>query len=336
MRIAILDIYYGDFIKAHYDAHPDLENEDYETQRQSLLSAQFGIGDGYETGFERAGHSAHTFIINCGQLQGAWDREHGSGSDETFMRQIEHYDPDVILAMGLWTITNDVRQAFPNKIIAGHVGSRLDEFATNRFDVIFTPIPRYVESFRNAGVRSEIHRCGFNHRALIDIDVVDRTNKAVFVGTRSGGHSKRDAVICELARLDLIDIYGMGWQGELGYRGEAFGMDTYRRLNEYTIGLNGHIDFAFPCVGNMRMFETTGMCALLITDTGSNMDDLFTVDDEVLVYESADEAVSLVRWAIENPVAAAGIALHGYYRTMNDHTYLIRAEEMISTFGGLR
>lgn len=336
MKIAILDIYYGDFIKAHYDAHPDLEGEDYETQRQSLLSMQFGIGDGYEMGFVQAGHAAHTFIINCKQLQSAWDRENGGGSAETFMRQIEQYDPDVILAMGLWTITNDVRQAFPGKIIAGHVGSRLDKFETNRFDVIFTPVPRYVNSFRNAGVRSELHHCGFNHRALYASATVERINKAVFIGTRSGGHSKRGAVISELAKLDLIDVYGMGWSGEPGYKGEAFGIDTYRVLNRYTIGLNGHIDFAAPCVGNMRMFEATGMGALLITDTGSNMDDLFTVGEEVLIYEGVDEAVDLVRWAMDNRGAAADIAMRGFSRTMEDHTYAKRAEEMLSTFGGLK
>jgi spore maturation protein CgeB len=71
----------------------------------------------------------------------------------------------------------------------------------------------------------------------------------------------------------------------------------------------------------MRLYEATGMGALLITDKKSNLNEIFEIDREVLAYSSPTEAKELVRWAAENPAEARSIAEAGNRRTLGNYTY---------------
>ncbi len=107
-----------------------------------------------------------------------------------------------------------------------------------------------------------------------------------------------------------------------------FGLDYYELLSRSDVVFNIHSAKSQDTVDNMKMFETTGMGACLLTDTGRNMKDLFEEDVEIVTYRSADEAIEKAKYLIENPEKAREIAAAGRAKTLACHTMFHRCEEI--------
>lgn len=111
-------------------------------------------------------------------------------------------------------------------------------------------------------------------------------------------------------------------------------MDMYRALARSRITLNRHINVAENYANNMRLYEATGVGALLLTDRKDNLGDLFEIGKEVVAYSSAEEAAELVRYYLAHPDEAQTIARAGQARTLREHTYRHRMEELIPILQG--
>jgi hypothetical protein len=108
----------------------------------------------------------------------------------------------------------------------------------------------------------------------------------------------------------------------------SFGLDMYTILAKSKVVFNMHTDAAEGVVGNMRMFESTGIGTCLLTDTGSNMADLFVEDQEVVTYNSIDECIEKSKYLLDNEAHRQEIALAGQKRTLKDHTLMQRYAEI--------
>ncbi len=75
----------------------------------------------------------------------------------------------------------------------------------------------------------------------------------------------------------------------------------------------------------MRLFETTGVGACLLTDWKENLSELFEPDAEVLTYRSAEECVEKVNYILEHEEERRSIAAAGQLRTLREHTFDNRA-----------
>ncbi len=109
----------------------------------------------------------------------------------------------------------------------------------------------------------------------------------------------------------------------------VFGMDMFQTLAQAKICINQHIKAAGEYAANMRMFETTGVGTILLTDNKKNISDLFIPDQEIVVYNNFNEAAEKIQYLLDNPDKARQIALAGQRRTLQDHTYLNRAKQLI-------
>ena len=107
-----------------------------------------------------------------------------------------------------------------------------------------------------------------------------------------------------------------------------FGIDMYKALNKAMIGFNIHIDSSKRFAGNMRCFEITGVGSCLVTDNKQNIGDLFEVDKEIVVYNSKEECIEKIKWLVYHPNDAKAISRAGQERTLKDHSYEKRAEQM--------
>ena len=102
-----------------------------------------------------------------------------------------------------------------------------------------------------------------------------------------------------------------------------------RILARAKIVLNRHIDVAEENANNMRLFEATGMGALLLTEEKQNLSELFIPDLEVITYRDVDEIVSRVGEYLGDETAAARVAEAGQRRTLGEHSYLHRMRELV-------
>lgn len=347
-KIMFLNVDYAAFIDRIYRDVLGLADLPYEEQKARILEEGFGDADHWSRGMIAAGWDAEVVITNNESLMPAWAIENSFKWDipETWLRErIRRYRPDVLFAMGPWMVNKRIHEVARQsgvKVIAGHVGSQLDNFATDRYDVIFTANPPYVDKFTDAGVYCIYLPMAFAPRLFKREGGRSPAEwkDVVFVGGITANHQRRQKLIKEVGKVlwengRALDCWGYGFDDNelkdaqgICYHGEAWGRDAYRIFGESRIAINAHIDFAHPYVGNMRMFEATGCGALLITDWGENVDDLFVPGIEIVTYKSITGAAAAVLHYLDRREESAMIAENGRQRTMRDHTYDQRMAEV--------
>ena len=366
MRIALLDTYYPRFLAAHYAAHPGLAREAYARQRQDLTDQVFGTSDFYSRHLRAMGHDAQDLIVNCTPLQKTWAQEHRvrysplalklpqrllrlpvlgpwlsalPGLVEIAVEQVKATRPDVLYCQDLWFLPpQKLAELRPYaKLIVGQIASPLPpEAYLKGYDLILTSFPHFVPRLRAMGVASEYFRIGFDTRVLDLLGTVEKDIDASFVGGISRHHGKALPMLEYLARSTPIEFFGYG-AGSLSqsspivarHHGEVWGLDMYRALARSRVTLNRHINVAENYANNMRLYEATGVGALLITDQKDNLGELFEVGKEVVAYSSPEEAAELIRYYIAHPVEASEIARAGQARTLREHTYQRRLVELV-------
>lgn len=107
-----------------------------------------------------------------------------------------------------------------------------------------------------------------------------------------------------------------------------YGIEMFKALSKSKIGFNSHGGIAGEYAANVRLFEVTGVGSCQLTDHKKNMTDFFEPDKEVVTYKSADECIEKVNWLLSHPNELREIAAAGQRRTLRDHTFERRAEEL--------
>ncbi len=365
MKIAIVDTYYAAFLAAHYADRPHLKFAPYVQQRSELLDQCFGTSDFYSRHLAGLGHEALDLIVNCVPLQEAWAREQGApysalalrvphrffrlpligrrlaalpGLVEIAVAQVEAFGPDVLYCQDLSFFPPEVLARLRRyvRLVVGQIACPLPpESFLKGYDLILTSFPHFVPRLRAMGVASEYFRIGFDTRVLEKLGEVPKDVDASFVGGISRHHGKAIPVLEYLARTTPIQFFGYGADSldadspiRARHHGEVWGLDMYRALARSRITLNRHINVAEKNANNMRLYEATGVGALLLTDRKDNLGELFEIGKEVVVYSAAEEAMELIRYYLAHPDEAQDIALAGQARTLRDHTYQNRMEEL--------
>ena len=100
----------------------------------------------------------------------------------------------------------------------------------------------------------------------------------------------------------------------------VYGLAMYKLLASAKIVLNCHIDVAGPWSGNIRMYETTGIGSCLLTERSNNVAEVFLPGQEVLIYHSADELITLIPELLRSHERIQSIAESGHKRTLENYT----------------
>ncbi|MCW1967592.1 MAG: glycosyltransferase [Anaerolineae bacterium] len=109
----------------------------------------------------------------------------------------------------------------------------------------------------------------------------------------------------------------------------VFGLPMFQVLRNAKIALNIHADSSPTHASNGKLFETTGVGTLLVTDWRDNLPQLFTPGSEVLAYRSPDEAAELIRYYLTHDTEREAIAAAGQRRTLGNYTYAHRARQLV-------
>lgn len=342
MRVLIVDTCYSAFLTAHYRRHEGLERRPYAEQWKALMATHFGTADAYSHYLGELGHQAHEVVVDCIPLQQAWAREHGlkeAAPDEILLAQMDDYRPDVVYLQNLHVLSDEtmVRLGSSGALVAGQIASAAPPDERLRlFDLLLTSFPHFVERFRAAGVPTEYFKIGFDPRVLGDLGELPPEQPVVFVGALNGlRHRAGNRVLARAAKDLPVQFWGYDLRGwapwsplRRRYNGEAWGIEMFRLLASARTVLNRHIADAGEYANNMRLYEATGVGSLLVTDAKSNLSELFEPGREVVTYTNADQLVAQVRRYLADDDARREIAAAGQARTLRDHTYSVRMQEL--------
>lgn len=263
------------------------------------------------------------------------------------LEQIRELDPQVVYLQDLWFFTDGDLDSLrrDGRLVAGQIASGLPpEGKLRRFDLLTTSFPHFVERFRQQGLDSEYLRIAFDDKVLdrlrdLGVDsspTAPREHGVTFVGGLDPRvHGAGKGVLERTAAAVGLEVWGYGVAAlpedspiRPRYRGEAWGLAMYEVLAHSRIALNRHIDLAAGYANNMRLYEATGVGALLVTERGRNLDDLFEPGREVVTYENEDELIERLRHYTEHDDERRRIAAAGQARTLSEHTYAGRMAEL--------
>ena len=349
--------YYDAFLAGIYRSKPDLAESDYATQLRTLLAENFGDSDYYSFNLGKSGWETVDLIVNCEPLQSAWAAEHGfSGSGlDIAIAQIAALQPDVVYCHDLPLMHKQFLQAIRphTKLIVGQHASPLNtqHVPLDAYDILITSLPKLAEFLQGLGLVAYYVPLAFEERLLQHLPsrpYSERSVTASFVGTLfSPAHQLRAKFIELMAGKSSVQFWGTGIEKfppssavHRAYRGEAWGEQMFRIFGDSKITVNIHSEVWIEhptakrrfnateeAANNMRLFEATGMGALLITDSRANLHTLFADGTEIVTYRSPEECLSLIEHYRTHPAEAERIAADGRKRTLSDHTYALRMKK---------
>jgi len=263
------------------------------------------------------------------------------------LEQIDAYDPQVVYLQDLWFLQNrdldTLRKA--GRLVAGQISSVLPgEPMLRRFGLLLTSFPHFLERFHALGLDGEYLKIAFDANVLqrlrnlgVDADpAAVREHAVAFVGglgRKAWGAGTRvlERVVEEVG----LEVWGYGadalprtspiWST---YHGEAWGLEMYEVLARSRLVLNRHGEIAEGYANNMRLYEATGVGALLLTEAGRNLSELFEPGREVVAYESEDDLVEQLRHYLDHDDERLRIAAAGQARTLREHTYAHRIADL--------
>jgi glycosyltransferase involved in cell wall biosynthesis len=262
-------------------------------------------------------------------------------------RQIAAFDPDVAFIHDMFSMSPGGldRLRASGRLLVTQIASPLPPRGVyRRYDLILSSFAHFVDRFRAEGVDSEFFRLGFYERIAERLGAVgastrpdaERPVAVSFVGGIDPRvHTAGTAFLERIAERVPLQVWGYGVDAlrpesplRPCYRGEAWGLDMYRVLASSRITLNRHIDVAEGQANNMRLYEATGSGAVLLTDRGRMLEDLFQVGREVIAYADEDDLVEQVERLLADAQLRIEVARAGQARTLSEHSYRDRMREL--------
>lgn len=373
MKFLIVDINYNSFLQWFYTTRPGAESLSYAEQWRALMDLCFGTADFYSSNLRKLGHEAHEVIANNEPLQRQWALENDIKLRlgwlpsfhfhfdkkwpplrvkmnrrwlfQALAAQIQTFDPDVLYIQDVGWIPNTFL-----KDMKRHVGIVIGQHATSLpagnafdgYDLILSSLPNVVAYFRKHGVASEYFRLGFEQEVLQKLTKRPTMYDIVHIGGYGPIHNERNVLLQKIARRFNVDFWGYGI-GNLpsdspirgNYHGEAWGLEMYNIRRNSKIILNKHItSVASRFCNNCTLYEATGVGTLLITDYKDNLHELFELGHEVIAYRNAEECAELIEYYLTHEDERTAIANAGQQRTLREHTYYRRMQELIDIIVG--
>jgi hypothetical protein len=362
MRFLVLNTDYPQFLAQLYQETPGLREESFERQMAARMETMFGVADFYSEGLRKLGHYAVDIHANNGAAQQAWGREHGvafapcgqSTRDlfpwtcrmergtwpyEVLAAQIRHYKPDIVLNQAMDMIDpGALRELKPwmGRLVGQHAASPLKEEADwGAYDLAVSSFLPQVQWLAQKGLRAELNALAFDQRVIERVGAPERDIPLCFVGTFLDIHTSRTALLERLAKETPLKVWGMIPPQGLGdsplsrcYMGPVWGRQMYQILARAQIVINHHGNVP-AYANNLRLFESTGSGAMLLTDDKPNLKDLFHIGGEVIAYRNAEECLDRIRHFLAQEDQRKEIARAGQARTLRDHTFEYRMAELI-------
>jgi len=108
------------------------------------------------------------------------------------------------------------------------------------------------------------------------------------------------------------------------------GNDMVKSLSSYKIAFNLNIADDI----NFRTFEATGSGALLITNYTPNLEKLFKINEEIVIFESCEDLLEKIRFLLNNDDIRNKISQAGFKKSKEHHSYDVRSLSLIQMTEG--
>lgn len=361
MKIQFLTQYYQPFLDKFYVSFPNFSSLSYDKMLDLLLSQYFADTGAAHFFVNKSGHESFIIIANCELLQKQWAKENdllfneSNWEKEIALAQIKFFKPTVFYIESIFSyyglFIKEVKQHC--NLIAAWISTPFtEELPLNDIDVIFSSTQDFVKLFNQKGLKSYYLLPAFDSRVLEKIrNPQPKSIPISFVGGWSNVHINRKLLLSFFAKNTPLKIWGYGYEKfysrktlafyknyffpdnpeiNKAFVKEVWGLEMFDVLQKSLITLNIHESLLNGDVGNMRMFEASGVGTMLLNDYGNNLSQLFEIDKEIVTYKSFPEALEKYNYYSQHADKAIEIGLNAQKRTLKDYNYEIYIQNLIN------
>jgi spore maturation protein CgeB len=336
MRIAFVDTYYSETFPS--DCAPS-----YDRRLAQLLDLGFGTSSYYSDAFRKMGWDAIDIIGNddVGRRLWSWERAGTELSNhESVLAELESFRPDVVYVQDLSflppPLVARIKRTCGCRVVGQHSCPWAGDDRVRAYDLVLTSFPHYLGRIGALGVEAHFLPIAFGHQVLQKILPRERHYPVTFVGGVNGsaGHWDRGTEVLEGLAALVPDFawfgYVIGKREDFdrkcpslsrAWRGPAWGRQMYEVYAASKIVVNRHGEVARGYANNMRLFEATGMGAMLVTERAPNLGDYFVPGTECITYGDTADLVEAVHHHLARDAEREQVARAGQARTLAEHTY---------------
>lgn len=253
--------------------------------------------------------------------------------------QIKKIQPDVLInvAMG-FTPSSLLAEIKPYvKLLVGQFAWPLPEgMAYDNYDLFLSSLPNFVENCHRLGIPSQLLKLAFEPRILSQLENGSKSIPISFIGSISSRHQSGAKLLEFLCQKFPVKVFGHGVENlpensaiRTCWQGPVWGVKAYQTLKNSKIVFNRHGDFAGNFANNLRLYEVTGVGSLLLTDWKVNLPELFVPGTEVATYRNPEECIEKINYYLKHEGEREAIALSGQKRTLEEHNYNLRMQELV-------
>jgi len=365
--ILFVDTYYYSLLESLGLQRSPSAGDRYDSALDSALDFGFGTGGAYTRNFRSLGWDAEMVVPNSLALQSLWAREHDGPSPwragwqygahlarmpvlrnllhhvphihGLLLEQVKRMKPDVVFVQDINllppALSKEVRKH--TSLLVGEIASPLPPKPfLLAYDLIISALPSIVDTARSWGLASTGIPLGFDERWATVSRASDRPIDAIFIGSFSRLQPQTTPLLQAVSRtIPGLRIYGPAEPGALEeaglhehYAGRAWGREMFALLGQSKLVINRHGSIAGDYAVNMRMYESTGSGAALVTEQKSNLSELFEPGTEVIAYDGVEDAAAKAAALLADPARLDSVAAAGQARTLGSHTYAHRAIQL--------
>jgi len=188
----------------------------------------------------------------------------------------------------------------------------------NNIDLLLNSSEQYIPAFSNSVKYAVWFPNGYPSDLISPRDNVERNIDVGFCGSSI---DSRNAVLNAIEK-------------EIRIKRDVFiiGEDMVQALSSYKIAFN----FNIADDVNFRTFEAAGAGALVLTNYTPNLEKLFKLNEEVVVYNSVEDFVNKAKFLLSNPETLYKISRAGYIRALQEHSYDTRAKQLVEILNHLK
>tara|TARA_B110000438_G_C15721275_1_gene609951 strand:- start:25 stop:1134 length:1110 start_codon:yes stop_codon:yes gene_type:complete len=363
MKIFIINTdYYS--LESFYKQNSSIESLAFKEQYNLRMESFIGTADFYSTNLRQLGHEAWDVVANLEPLQKKWIKEQGIRVNDygwnvrlrkgffpwiykkkkdwfysILKAQIKNFRPDIIYSCAIESIGSDFLNSVKDYygFAIGQHAASLNHKDISGYDLILSSLPNQVDYFKNQGINSRLFNLGFESKILKHLKKDSKKHDIVFVGGFGKNFKNSTELIEKIVKKFDFKLWGYGVENlskesiiRQNLNGVLYGKEMYQTLMDSKIIFNRHADFAGSFANNMRLYQSTGVGSLLLTDKKRNLSNIFHENKELCTYSNVDDCLEKIEYYLDNEEDREKIAYAGQARCLDEHTWYNRMEELLS------
>jgi hypothetical protein len=250
--------------------------------------------------------------------------------NKILFKQIEMFNPDLIWNIGNTIFKHNLFDNFKNCLKIVEIdGAVTVEKNLNKYDFVRCSLPSHAKDLKINNIDFQQYSFAFESKWLKNIEKKEKKIDLGFIGSLSPIHKGRIKYLEFLCNhFENIKIWAPTLAGvdknspiRKVYEGELVGIDNLQKMAEIKIVLNYQVDTSNDYCDNIRLFETTGVGAFLLTDMKNNLSNFYTIGEEIIAHQGAESSLNLIKYYLKNEKEREIIAQKGQKKTLIQYSY---------------